>query len=219
VAASTGWTKRFEIGISILTALVTILSALVAWRAALAGDAAGNADAAGIAASITREEARVLSSATTYQEYGAYTSYLRSQEIADQAQDAISATPDDEQEKLQELETERFLNQVQANRDLGFFNQRYLRPDRSYLLERQLGQSEADKSERKDTDPEPHFSLAERLRTKSNLMVGMLILMAGALWFYTMAAEIKHGIRYMLGFLGVLSMLVGVFGTIIIEVL
>ena len=82
-----------------------------------------------------------------------------------------------------------------------------------------LIESEAEAAQQKDIDPTPHFTLADRLRAKSNLMVGMLIIMAGALWFYTMAGEIKHPIRYGLAALGVICMLMGMIGAISIKVI
>lgn len=213
------WVRRFEVTVSILTALVTIISAMIAWRAALASDAAGNADFAGMGAALNREEARILSSATTYQQYRAFTNYLRNNEIGNEINAAIDTAPEDQRDALA---SQRRSSWDQITIDSNFFSTRYLRSDsegETYDTERQLGESAANAAQQKDVDPDSHFNLADRLRAKSNLLVGMLIIMAGALWFYTMAGEIKHGIRYLIAFLGLLCMLVGVIGTIVIEVI
>jgi hypothetical protein len=215
-----GFVRRFEITISILTALVTILSAVVAWRAALAGDDAGNADFSGISAALNREESRTLNNATAYQQYRAFTTYLRNNEVGQQ----IYTDLGDEQKNYSDQQRETITDEQNASWnqilvDQDFFETRHLRADGSYDLQRQIGESEAEDAQRKDIDPEPHFALSDRLRAKSNLLVGMLIVMAGSLWFYTMASEIKHSIRYPIAVLGLLCMVVGSVGTIAIEVL
>lgn len=215
-ANSTRWVKRFEVSVSILTALVTILSAVVAWRAAIAGDAAGNADFAGIGASINLQESRTLNSSNTYQQYRAFTNYFRNNELGNTLADALTSASGDERTIM---ERDRALNLDQTIIDQDFFETRYLNPDGTYAVQRQLSEAEAEDAQSRDLDPDPHFILADRLRAKSNLMVGMLIIMAGSLWFYTMASEIKHVIRYPLAMMGLLCMLVGVIGTFTIEVL
>jgi hypothetical protein len=220
VSAQPAWVKRFEITISILTALVTILSAVIAWQAAIDSDTAGNADFAGIGAALSREETRILDSETTYQQYRAYTSYLRNNEVGNTIADDLSddqKTFTDEQLASMRIERNSSWNQTLVDQD--FFDTRYLRSDGTYDTQRQLSESEAEAAQQKDIDPLPHFTLADRLRAKSNLMVGMLIIMAGALWFYTMANEIKHPIRYGLAALGVICMLMGMIGAISIKVI
>ncbi|MDZ4720992.1 MAG: hypothetical protein SH847_21240 [Roseiflexaceae bacterium] len=210
------WVKRFEISVSILTALVTMLSAVVAWRAAIAGDAAGNADFSGLAASINQQESVTLNSSKTYQQYRAFTSYFRNNELGNALANDLSSASSDERRIM---ERDRALSLNQTIVDQYFFETRYLNPDGTYAVQRQLSEAEAEDAQRKDIDPEPHFTEADRLRVKSNLMVGLLIIMAGSLWFYTMASEIKHAIRYPLALIGLLCMMVGLIGTFIIEVL
>jgi hypothetical protein len=214
------WVKRFEISVSILTALVTILSAVVAWRAALAGDAAGNADFAGISAALNREESRTLNSSTAYQQYRAYTTYLRNNEVGEKMANDLddpNKIYSDEQRAI--IADERTTSWDQILVDQDFFETRHLSADGTYNVLRQILENDAEDAQRKDIDPTPHFALSDRLRAKSNLMVGMLIVMAGSLWFYTMASEIKHSIRYPIAALGLICMLVGSIGTIAIEVL
>lgn len=210
------WVRRFEIGISIMIAAITMISAVVAWRAALAADIAGNADFAGLSASIYAEETRVLSSATTYQQYRAYTIYLRNNELGNVLNDDIDSAPEEEQTTLA---NQRTASWDQTIIDDDFFETRYLKPGGGYDTQRQLSEAQAQAALDKDIDPEPHFSRADRQRTKSTLLVGLLIVAASALWFYTLASEIKHFIRYPLAFLGTICVLVTLVGTIAIEVL
>jgi hypothetical protein len=215
-ANSPRWIKRFEISVSILTAVVTMLSAVVAWRAAIAGDAAGNADFSGIGAAINLQESRTLNSSIAYQQYRAFTSYFRNNELGNAMADALGTASSDE---TKIIERDRALNLDQTIIDQDFFETRYLNPDGTYAIQRQLSEAEAEDAQSKDIDPDPYFMLADRLRAKSNLMVAMLIIMAGSLWFYTLASEIKHSIRYPFALIGLLCMLVGIIGTFAIEVL
>ncbi|GAB4110986.1 MAG: hypothetical protein Fur005_15420 [Roseiflexaceae bacterium] len=210
------WVRRFEVMVSILTAMVTILSAIVAWRAAVAGDAAGNADFDGMSAALNREESRILSSADAYQQYRSFTNYYRNNELGNMLTgDYLDQFSDEEQNRLL---TERALNWDQTLVDDDFFETRYLNPDGLFDVQRKINESEAEAAQSQDTDPEPHFTRSDRLRAKANLMVGMLIIMASALWFFTMAGEFKHSIRYFFATLGLICMIVGVVGTFVIEV-
>ena len=56
------------------------------------------------------------------------------------------------------------------------------------------------------------------MRQNSRLTVAMLIVMAFALLFYTLASELRHRTRYGLAMLGTLCMAVGVAGAVIIQV-
>lgn len=219
-ATASRWVKRFNVTVSIMVAAVTILSAVIAWRAALAGDEAGNADFAGIGAALSREESRTLNSATAYQQYRAFTAYLRNNEIGNAIADDLddSAMSFDDTERAF-LASQRSASWDQTLVDDDFFETRYLRSDGSYDLQRQLSEREAEDALQKDIDPAPHFATADQRRAKSNLLVGMLIIMACALWFFTMAGEFHHAIRYPLAFLGTLCLLIGVIGTIAIEVI
>jgi hypothetical protein len=216
MATSNQWLKRFEVSVSILTALVTILSAVVAWRAAIASDAAGNADFAGIGAALSREESRTLNSSTAYQQYRAFTTYMRNNALGNTLADALDTVPDDQRSAV---DHERASSLDQTLVDDYFFETRFLNAAGQYAVQRQLSEAEAEDAQKKDIDPDPHFALADLLRSKSNLMVGMLIVMACSLWFYTLASEIKHSVRYPLALIGLICMLVGVVGTFTIEVL
>ncbi len=213
------WVKRFNATVSILTALVTILSAVIAWRAAIAGDTAGNADFAGIGATLNQQASHTLSSSTVYQQYRAFTTYLRNNELGN----AIASDLDDKAKSYDDpqrsaLGEQRTASWDQTLVDNGFFETRYLRSDGTYDVQRQLGELEAEDALKQDTDPDPHFAQADLMRAKANLLVGMLIIMAFALWFYTLASEIKHAVRYPLAALGLICMLTGALGTVAIEV-
>lgn len=67
---------HFKTVIAVLIAVVTVIGAMVAWRAALAGGNAGDADLAGVTATLNTEETRTLNKANLYANYQAYTNYM-----------------------------------------------------------------------------------------------------------------------------------------------
>src|SRR6476620_9476893 len=73
--------QRLETVVAILIAVVTVIGALVAWRSSVADDGAGDADFAGLRASVRAEETRALNSVDAYENYGAYMNYRRYNEM------------------------------------------------------------------------------------------------------------------------------------------
>lgn len=69
--------ERFKIFVGVMIAVVTVASALIAWRSALAGVEAGNYDDAGIVAALNKEEANTLASINSSQARAAHVSYIR----------------------------------------------------------------------------------------------------------------------------------------------
>src|SRR3990172_11114606 len=91
--------SRLETIAGILIAVVTVVGAVVAWRASVASDGAGDADFAGLRASVNAEEARAINFVNAYEHYGAYTSYLRytklGDAIADDLEDSAGLTEEE----------------------------------------------------------------------------------------------------------------------------
>ncbi len=209
----------FDITVPILTAVVTIFSALIAWQAAIDGNDASNADFSGLGAAVNKQDARALNATTTFQQHGAFTQYLRNVEVGD----AINADLTDEGASFNvrqraSMESERDARWNQTIVDKDFFDSRYLGADGDYDTRRQLGELAAEAAQLKDVQPQPHFAAADELRQNSKLTVGMLIVMAFALLFYTLASELRHPSRYGLAVLATLCMVMGVAGAITIQV-
>ena len=212
---STQSSDRFKFAVGLLLAVVTVIGAVAAWRAAIAADGASNADFAGLAATLNAEETRALNHVTAYEHYRAYTAYLRHNELGNaiaedwpDASDADALTLERQQTEAWDLATE-----IQGS----FFPNRYLKPDGSYDTPRELDESWADAAQGKDLNPEPHFSRADRLRSKSTTLVSLLIILAVALLLYTLAETIERRIRYVMALAGTLLLVSGVILLVIVE--
>jgi hypothetical protein len=165
---------RFTTLVAILIALVTVIGALVVWRAAVAEDASGDADYAGLRAAINAEETRALNFVNTYENYGSYVNYQRNRDFGNLIlADMANAT----EEQALALNSQRADAHDLALAAQHLFPQRFLNRDGSYSTERQLNELWATAAKEKDLNPTPQFEDADRLRAKTN----NLLLTAGAL--------------------------------------
>ncbi|HLF26594.1 MAG TPA: hypothetical protein VJG32_09665 [Anaerolineae bacterium] len=206
---------RFKSLVALLLAFVTVMGAVAAWRAAVASDAASNADFSGLAATLNTEETRALNSVTVYEHYRAYTDYLRHNELGNVIADDLPDASDSQAELLDRQMTEAWdlATEIQGS----FFPNRYLDPDGNYDTQRELEEEYADAGQQKDLNPEPHFTLSDRLRNKSTTLVSVLIVLAVSLLLYTLAETIDHIVRYALAAGGTLFLVGSLVLLIIIE--
>ena len=207
---------RFKIAVALLIALVTVIGAIVAWRAALAADAAGNADADGLAATLNAEETRVLNCVTTYEHYRAYTMYLRYNELGNAISNDLSAAGDAEAPALdrQMRESWDLATELQGS----FFDSRYLDPqDGSYDTQRELEGLFADAARQSDVNPEPHLARADRMRAKSTTLIGLLTVLAASLLSFTLAESTTSRLRFVLAGGGGLLLIASVVALFVIE--
>jgi hypothetical protein len=154
--STTSSESRWQTLAAVLIALVTVAGALVAWRAAVAADAAGDADFAGVQATLNREETRALNTVDAYEAYGAFTAYQRHNALGDLiAQDQANVATEDE---ALLLESERADAHDLALASQHLFPNRFLNRDGTYSVQRQLGELWADAAREKNLNPEPQFA-------------------------------------------------------------
>ena len=206
--------QRLETVVAILIAFVTVIGAVVAWRSSVADDGAGDADFAGLRASVRAEETRALNSVNAYENYGAYMNYRRYNEMGNLIEADQANAP--EQEKS-ELERQRA-----DNNDLSISNQRlfpnkFLDRDGSYNVKRQMGEMWADAAKENDLNPDPQFVEADQLRDKANWLLAAVAILAIALIFYTLVESFGDRMRYVMVALGSLCMVAGTVFALFIE--
>lgn len=207
---------RFKTIDALLIAFVTVVGAIVAWRAALAADAASGADASGLAATINAEESRALNRVTTYEHYRAYTDYLRYNELGNAIYDDLSNASDEAYAILDRQKTEAW-DLATELQESGFFRSRYLDTGGNYDTARELDELQADAAREKDLNPEPHFALSDRMRARSTTLVSLLIPLAAALWCLALAESLAHKIRYLLAGAGTLLLAASIVALIAVE--
>lgn len=193
-----------------MIAVVTVIGAAVACRASTTTNAAGNADFSGLVATIHAEEATILNYITVYEHYQAYTLYTRYNELGNIVGDE---PPSSELGRLQ-----REVWGLALGLQYTFFPPRYLNPDGTYDIQRELDEEWADRAQQDDLLSEPHFAIADNLRLQASLLAGVLIVFAVAFWFFTLAQAIRNRLRYFFGVGGLGVTIVGLLFWLIVEV-
>jgi hypothetical protein len=207
--------NRLETIVAILIAVTTVLGAVVAWRASVSDDASGDADFAGIQASMDAEETRALNFVNTYENYGTYTTYKRYSTLGDLiAEDVANAKNDQE---VAQLDAQRANAHDLAIANQGLFPNKYMDRNGSYSVQRQLGEMWADAAKKKDLYPDPQFADADKFRQKTNRLLQSLMVIALALVFYTGVELVNERVQSALATLATLIMLGGVVMAVLIE--
>ncbi len=207
---------RFKIVVAMLLGLVTILGGFVAWRVAVAYEHAGVTDLTGLAATINAEQTRAVDTASLYEHLRAFTSYVHYTALAQALSSDLKGASPDQTAPLQDQQAQ---DAALATQNQDFFPKRYLNRDGTYDSPLELGEAWSDAAREHDINPALHFTAADTLRQKTSLLFGTLVLLAGALWWYTLAEVLDNRLRYAAGALGFLLTLGAVLALILIEVL
>jgi hypothetical protein len=206
--------NRMETFVALLIAVVTVIGAIVAWRASVADDGAGDADFAGLKASLNAEETRALNAVNAYEHYGAYTTYWRYNALGNALADEIEAAPDEAVDVLDRQRAEAY-DLADANQDL--FPNRFLNRDGTYSVARETGEAWADAAREKDLNPDPQYAEADKLRTKANQLLGTITLLGLALVVYTLVETVEGRSRLIFVGLGTLLALAGTVWAVLLE--
>src|SRR5688572_26312154 len=143
--------NRMETVVALLIAVITVIGAVVAWRASVADDGAGDADFAGLRASLNAEETRALNAVNAFEHYGAYTTYWRYNALGDALADDVEVAEAEAAEALDRQRAEAY-DLADANQDL--FPNRFLNRDGTYSVARETGEAWADAAREKDLHPD-----------------------------------------------------------------
>ncbi len=220
-AHSAGRSDLFKTLLSLLMAVVVVSGAVITWRSTLDGEEALREDSVGLTADVKSQGAQVQSNADVYQNYQAYTIYVRNQEtgrLIDKQIADLKAGPNandaDTKTQIADLQTARTDAYNAATASRSYFNPRYLSADGTYDIKREYAASVADKAKAVDLQPDKHFEEADKLRGKSNDLLLALLVLGGALLCYTLPGALSAAtaarIRYPVVGLGLVLTLIAV---------
>jgi hypothetical protein len=206
--------NRLETFVAVLIALVTVIGAVVAWRASVADDGAGDADFAGLKASLNAEETRALNAVNAFEHYGAYTTYWRYNALGAALEGEVEAADDAAFEALDRQRAEAY-DLADANQDL--FPNRFLNRDGTYSVARETGEAWADAAREKDLYPDPQYAEADKLRTKSNQLLATITLMGLGLVAFTLVETVEGKLKIAFIALGTLLAAAGTITAVMLE--
>jgi hypothetical protein len=207
-------TEKFKTFTASMIAVVTVLSALIALRAAVASQAASDADFDGLVATVNDEEASVLTTIKVAEHYQAFLIYTRYNELGNNLYNALQANPSNKVE-LEQQKSDSW--GIAYGLQSTFFPSRYLLPDGTYDSQREMDELMADEQRARDTRSEVHYEEGSQLRRKSNLLVQMLILLGSSFWFFTLAQIVEHKVKFLFAFAGGFLLVLSSFAALIIE--
>jgi len=160
----------------LLIALLTVVAALVAWRASVADDAAGDEDYAGLQATVNAEETRAVNYVEAMEHYGAFLNFHRNSVLSD---------------TLGEKEGREAADLAAVN--LGQFPARFMNRDGTYSVQRDLGSMWQDAAKIKDMDDAKHFEDSEKFRDKSLKLSLAVVVLTLALVVLTLVETLPEG--------------------------
>lgn len=210
---------RFKTLVAILIAVVSIIGAVLAWRAAAAGSSASDADVRGTVSIIQRNQALVASEAEMYRNLSAYLQVRIHDALSlDLMADSERRAADDPKgtQYWDDGWTEIFV--AEAYLEEVDIRPEYIRVDGSYDGQAAQNIDMAERALGTDFDPlGQHFRRADQLRTKVLWLVGLALVLAGALLCYTLATVIERRVKYVFFALGSALAVAVVVAAVIVE--
>lgn len=199
---------------AILIAIVTVIAAVVAWRASVAADGAGDEDYDGLRAVVNVQEVQTLSTVEANQHAQAYANYRKYDEnawaIGEDLEGATGA-------RRKELEQQKAEAEALVDAKLTMFPQKYMDRTLKYHTDAEIGELVAAEAKARDLEPEPHFIAAEGLRAKAeNLLMGVVIMSLGLVCLTLVESLEGSGRKGMLG-VGVLLGIAGAIYSVMVE--
>ena len=181
---------------AILIATFTVLAALVAWRASVAGDATGDYDYDGLRAVVASEEVRTLGTVEALVHAQAFANYRRYDEtVAALDEEIEEADPS----QAAELKRKRREADVLVEAKLRMFPNAFLERSGHYDTQREVGQYVANKKRTRDIAPDAHFRAAEAYRGKTERLLWGVVWLTLSLVCFTLV-ETLEGVARKLAF-------------------
>lgn len=209
--------NRLEVFLAIMIAVASVMTALIAWRAFVAGDNAGDSDFAGIAAALNAENTRTSSAIRAFDNYSAFADFKQYSVLAQQlAADIALLPPDHEYLEVLEAQWDQTLTLLSYARDR--FDNRFLTRSGNFDFQRNIGELFSEAARIRDHNPDPHFDAADKFREKYNLLQFTAIFPAASLIFFALTEIFRTRIRYLMLVCGIGLMLTGAFIAIFIEI-
>jgi hypothetical protein len=211
-------TSKLQTFVAILIAVTTVIGAVIAWRSSQADDAGGDAEFAGLKASLDAAATRSLEYVNAYAHYGVYTAFARNTQLGDALGKELTA----KQASADETELQLLSRQQAEAYDLAKASQRefpsrFLRRDGSYDVQREMSEMWADAAREKDLNPDPQYAASQKYAHKANQLLVTLAVLAVALVCFSLVESMGPRLQVLLAGLGTLIFVAGVVVAVITE--
>lgn len=204
---------------AILIAIITVVAALVAWRASVSDDATGDADYDGLKAVVSAEEVRTLATVEALTHAQAYANYRRYDEtVAAIDEELVDATG----REAADLKRKRRDADVLVDSKLRMFPNKFLvrgKNDESrYDTKREIGQYVSNQARSRDLRSDDDFKSAEGYRGKTNKLLWGVLILTISLVFLTLVETFEGALQMASFGVGLLLGVGGIVFSIMMEV-
>jgi hypothetical protein len=204
--------SKLEIFIAIMIAIASATTALVTWRASMAGSEAGNAIRQGLIDAVKKQASANESWSQTYEEAGYAQTYAITLAQVEAFEESNDSTAQAQAKNLRQylLPSLQLLSQP-----LGT-DKKYLKSDGTYDLDLRFADLQAQNPNLASLDPEASFKLSEIYSAEQRWLTVDIILLAISL-FWLALAEINSGrprVIMMIVGLGIYFLSLAWFGTV-----
>lgn len=170
---------RLEVLIAILIALVSLTTALAAWRTNIVGSNAAEANRQGLIDALKKDAFQNENWRKAYEEAG----YAATFAIESAAADAMDASKDESQRAVSKNLRQFLLPSLQLLSEPLGTDEKYLKSDGTFDIEKRLANLEAENSDLTALDPVASFELADQYTAEQRwLTVGTVLLAISLFW-------------------------------------
>ncbi len=170
---------RMDVVIAVLIALVSLTTALAAWRTNIVGSSAAQANRQGLIDAVKKGAAQNQSWRRLYEEAG----YTATFAMESAAADAMEASEDEALQAAAKNMRQYLLPSLQLLSEPLGTQEKYLRSDGTYDLEKRLADLEAEDPDSLAIDPAASFELADRYASEQRwLTIGTVLLAISLFW-------------------------------------
>ena len=205
--------ERLDIVIAVLIALVSLTTALAAWRTNVVGSSAADANRQGLIDAFKKGAGQNEDWRKVYEEAGYATGFA----IESAAADAMDASEDEMYHATAKNLRQYLLPNLQLLSEPLGTQEKYLKPDGSFDIEKRFADLEADAPDLLALDPTASFKLAEQYSSEQRWLTIGTVLFAISLFWLGMAEILAGRTRVVNLFIGLGIYLFGIVFMVIVE--
>jgi hypothetical protein len=206
---------RLDLVIAVLIALVSLTTALAAWRTSIVGSNAAEATRQGLIDALKKGAAQSENSRKLYEEAG----YAATFSIESAAADAMEASDDESLKAAAKNVRQYLLPSLQLLSEPLGTQEKYLKSDGTYDLEKRLADLEAESPDLFALNPTATFALADKYASEQRWLTVGTVLLAISLFWLGLAEILSGRGRTINMTLGIGVYLLGLFFFLIVELI
>ena len=205
---------RMDVVIAVLIALVSLTTALAAWRTSIVGSSAAEANRQGLLDTLKKGVAQNELWRQVYEEAGYAATFV----IESAAADAMDASEDPSLNAAAKYIRQYLLPSLQLPSEPLGTQKKYMKSNGTFDLDKRFVDLEAEGSDSVSVDPLASFELADRYTSEQRWLTVGTVLMAISLFWLTLAEVISGPRRTTNLTLGIGIYILGLLFFIIVEV-